>query len=102
MARHALVLGSSVHDKPDPSVPAQPAQFTDTAFRSDSQQECVKLKSIYLAPRASAIKEQDFSETVAARIEAPQRVSTRSVYEVSGPFLQSGSAAIRLTSEHLL
>ena len=34
-----------------------------------------------MAPRASAIKEQGFSEAVAARIEAPQRRSTRSVYE---------------------
>ena len=34
-----------------------------------------------MAPRASAIKEQGFSEAVAGRIEAPQRVSTRSVYE---------------------
>ena len=32
-------------------------------------------------PRALAIKEQGFSEEVAARIEAPQRGSTRSVYE---------------------
>ena len=34
-----------------------------------------------MAPRASKIKEQGFSEAVAARIEAPQRGSTRSVYE---------------------
>ena len=34
-----------------------------------------------MAPRASAIKKQGFSEAVAARIEAPQRGSTRSVYE---------------------
>ena len=34
-----------------------------------------------MAPRASAIKEQGFSEAVAANIEAPQRGSTRSVYE---------------------
>ena len=34
-----------------------------------------------MAPRASAIKEQGFSEAVAARIEAPQRGSTKSVYE---------------------
>ena len=38
-------------------------------------------KSPRLAPRASAIKEHDFSEAVAARIEAPQRKSTRSVYD---------------------
>ena len=34
-----------------------------------------------MAPRATAIKEQGFSKTVAARIEAPQTRSTRSVYE---------------------
>ena len=34
-----------------------------------------------MAPRTSAIKKQGFSEAVAARIEAPQRGSTRSVYE---------------------
>ena len=34
-----------------------------------------------MAPRATKIKEQGFSEAVAARIEAPQRRSTRSVYE---------------------
>ena len=34
-----------------------------------------------MAPRASAIKEQGFSKDVATRIEAPQRGSTRSVYE---------------------
>ena len=32
-----------------------------------------------MAPRASAIKEQGFSEAVAAGIKAPQRGSTRSV-----------------------
>ena len=41
-----------------------------------------------MAPRVSAIKEQGLSEAVAARIEAPQRGSIRSVYEASGPFLQ--------------
>ena len=34
-----------------------------------------------MAPRASAIKEQGFSEAVAALIKAPQRGSTSSVYE---------------------
>ena len=40
-----------------------------------------KPKSQCMAPRATAIKEQGFSEAVATRIEAPQRGSTRSVYE---------------------
>ena len=34
-----------------------------------------------MAPRASTIKEQGFSQVVATRIEAPQRRSTRSVHE---------------------
>ena len=37
--------------------------------------------STCLAPRFTAIKEQGFSEAVAAGIDAPQRGSTRSVYE---------------------
>ena len=78
MAKHAFVLGPSGHVKPDPNVPAQSA---NTALRSDSSQESDKSKSTCLAPRASAIKEQGFSEAVAARIEAPQRGSTRSIYE---------------------
>ena len=53
-------------------------------------------------PRATSIKEQGFSEAVAARIEAPQRGSTRSVYEASGPFLQIGASLIRWTSGHPL
>ena len=41
-----------------------------------------------LDARASAIKEQCFSEAMAAQIEAPQRGSTRSVYEVKWTFFK--------------
>ena len=41
-----------------------------------------------MTPRASTVEEQGLSEAVAARIEAPQRGSIRSVYEASRPFLQ--------------
>ena len=81
VAQHTLVLGSSDHVQSDPTEPAQPAQSVDTAFQSDPSQKSDKSKSPCMAPRATAIKEQSFSETVAARIEAPQRGSTRSVYE---------------------
>ena len=37
---------------------------------------------------------------MAARIEAPQRGSIRSVYEASGPFLHSDVSFIRWTSGH--
>ena len=79
--QHALVLGSSGHVQPNPSEPAQSAQPIDTALQSDPSQKSDKSKSPCMAPRASAIKEQGFSEAAAARIEAPQRGSTRSVYE---------------------
>ena len=81
VAQHALVLGPGDHVQPGPSQPSQPAQSTNTAFQSDPSQKSDQSKSPCLAPRATTIKEQGFSEAVAARIEAPQRRSTRSVYE---------------------
>ena len=71
-------FGSSDHVQSDPTEPAQPV---DTTFQSDPSQKSDKPKSPCMAPRATAIKEQGFSEAVATRIEAPQRGSTRSVYE---------------------
>ena len=81
VAQHALVLGLGDHVQSGPSQPAQPAQSADTALQSDPSQKSDKSKSPCLAPRTTKIKEQGFSEAVAARIEAPQRTSTRSVYE---------------------
>ena len=81
VAQHALVLGSSGNVQSDPLVSAQPAQSGVSTIQPDPAQELVKPKPTCLAPRATAIKEQGFSEAVAARIEAPQRGSTRSVYE---------------------
>ena len=80
VAKHALVLGSGDHVQPNPIEPAHSAQSTDSTLQSDPSQKSDKPKSPCMAPRASAIKEQGFSEAVAARIEA-QRGSTRSVYE---------------------
>ena len=71
-----LVPGSLDHAKSDSLVPAQHAHST---IQSDSSQESVKIRSACMAPRASAIKKQGFSEAVAAGIEAPQRGSIRSV-----------------------
>ena len=75
VVKHALVLGSSGHVQSDSTEPTQPAHET---IQLDSTQESVKPKSTCVVPRASAMKEQGFSEAVAARIEPPQR-STRSV-----------------------
>ena len=81
MAQHAFVLGSSGHVQKNPIELAQSAQPVDRALQSDPSQKSDKSKSPCMAPRASAIKEQGLSELVAARIKAPQRGSTRSVYE---------------------
>ena len=78
VAQYALVLGPSGHVQPDPTKPAQPV---NTTIQSDPSQKSDKPKSPCMVPRATAIKEQGFSEAVAARIDAPQRRSTRSVYE---------------------
>ena len=81
VAQHALVLGASGNVQSDPSVSAQPALSGISTIQPDLAQEFVKPEPTCLAPRATAIKEQGFSEAVAARIEAPQRGSIRSVYE---------------------
>ena len=62
MAQHALVYGPSGNVQSDPIMSAQPAQSFYSAVQSDP----VEPESSYLAPRASAIKEQGFSEAVAA------------------------------------
>ena len=81
MAQHALVLGLGDHVQSSPSQPSKSAQLADSALQSDPSQKSSQPKSPCMAPRATKIKEQGFSEAVAARIEAPQRRSTRSVYE---------------------
>ena len=81
VAQHALVLGPGSNVKPDPTVSAQHTQPSVSAIQPGPSQEPVESEPACLAPRASAIKEQGFSEAVATRIEAPQRGSTRSVYE---------------------
>ena len=81
VAQHALVLGPGDHVQSGPYQPAHPAQSVDSTLQSDPSQKSDKSESPCMAPRATAIKEQGFSQVVAARIEAPQRRSTRSVYE---------------------
>ena len=81
VAQHALVLGSSGNVQSNPTVSAQHTKLSVSAIQPGPSQEPVKSEPTCLAPRASAIKEQGFFEAVAARIETPQRGSTRSVYE---------------------
>ena len=86
VAQHALVLGSSGHVQPNPTEPAHLPNLL-SAIQSDPSQKSDKPEYPCRAPRASAIEEQDLSEAVAARIEAPQGDQS-DLYEASGPFLQ--------------
>ena len=81
VAQHALVLGPGGNVQPDSTMSSQHTKPSVPTIQPGPSQEPVESESACLAPRASAIKQQGFSEAVAARIEAPQRGSTRSVYE---------------------
>ena len=90
VAQLDMVLGPSGNVQPDPIAPASTAKPTDPTLQSGPSQESDKPKSPCMAPRATAIKEQGFSEAVATRIEAPQRGSTRSVYEAKWAIFTKG------------
>ena len=81
LAQHAMVLGPGGTVVSDSSLPTQSCRPSDTAIQQGASQESDQSKPTRLAPRAEAIKEQGFSNPVASRIEAPQRSSTRTVYE---------------------
>ena len=81
MAQHALVLGPSGAICEGSSLSSTPPRSSDPTFQQGTSQGSDKPKSPCLAPRAQTIKEQGFSSPVASRIEAPQRRSTRTVYE---------------------
>ena len=81
VAEHALVLGSGNHVHSNPSESTLSAKPPVTAIQSDPSPKSDKPESPCMASRAKAIKKQGFSKAMAERIEAPQRVSTRSVYE---------------------
>ena len=81
VAQHALVLGSGQHVCTGTSLPATSRDPVDRAIQSVSTQRSPRSQPTCLAPRASSIETQGFSDEVATQIEAPQRQSTRAVYE---------------------
>ena len=81
VAQHALVLGSSQHVCSDSSLPSKRGEPADPTVQSVSPQRSPRAQPPRLAPRASSIQAQGFSDEVATRIEAPQRQSTRAIYE---------------------
>ena len=70
VAQHALVLGPSHSIGPDSLQVPSAKGSSDTALQRAPSQEPQQSECACLAPRASAIQEQGFSDEVAARIEA--------------------------------
>ena len=76
-----MVLGPGQSFGSDSLQASTAGESGDTALRRSPSQEPQQSESTCLAPRASVIQEQRFSDEVAARIAAPQRLSTRAVYK---------------------
>ena len=81
VAQHALVLGSGQPFSSDSIQAPSSTRYGDTTLQRPCSQKSQQSESTCLAPRASLIQERGFSKEVAARIEAPQRQSTRAVYK---------------------
>ena len=81
LAQHAVVLGSSRPIIPDSPLSTQSSRSGDSTLQQGASQGSDQPQPSRMAPRAEAIKEQGFSSPGALRIEAPQRRSTRTVYE---------------------
>ena len=81
MAQHAMVLGPSQHVSSNSPLTSPSGESVHSTIQSVPAQRPPQLKSACLAPRATAIQQAGFSDEVATRIEAPQRRSTRAVYQ---------------------
>ena len=102
LAEHALVLGPSANVSAGPLQSSSKEGPGDSTLQRPGPQESQQPESACVAPRASIIQKQGFSEEVAARIGAPQRLSTRALYKSSGPFLSDGVKITRWTSSRPL
>ena len=94
VAQHAMVLGSGQHVSTDSPKSAESREPLDSTLQSVSSQGPSQSESACMAPRAFAIQQAGFSEEVATRIEAPQRRSTRAIYE------SKWSVFVRWCEEH--
>ena len=81
LAKHALVLGPGELVGSDSLHSSASKGPGDSTVQRSSSQEPRQSEPACVAPRASAIHKQGFSDEVAGRIEAPQILSTRAVYK---------------------
>ena len=81
VTKHAMLFGSGQHVGPNSPKSSESREPIDSTFQSVPSQRPSQSESACMAPRAFAIQQAGFSEEVATRIEAPQRRSTRAIYE---------------------
>ena len=81
LAQHSMVLGPSGSVVPDTHFSPKPPRCGDSTVQRGSSQGSSQPQPSRLAPRAEVIKKQGFSSPVVLCIEAPQRCSTRTIYE---------------------
>ena len=81
VAQNALVLGSSQSVNQAPITTSSLASSAKTTFQSEVPSESHVSESACLAPRHHSESLESFSEQVADRIKAPQRPSSRRLYE---------------------
>ena len=94
VAQHAMVLGSGQYVNTNSPKSAESREPIDSTLQSVSSQGPSQSEPACMAPRAFAIQQAGFSEEVATRIEAPQRRSTRAIYE------SKWSVFVRWCEEH--
>ena len=81
LARDALVLGPSAALNRDPSTTTSVNNPSQTVPPSCVPQQSTTSQPPHLVSRSRQLQEQDFSVEVAERVAAPQRSSTRTIYE---------------------
>ena len=95
LARDALVLGPSAALNRDPTA----APCVDNTPQAVPQlrvpQQPAAPQPPRLVSRSVQLQEQGFSVEVTERLAAPQRSSTRTIYQSSGPYLKNGAEKIR-------
>ena len=82
------------HVSPNSPKSSESRKPIDSTFQSVPSQRHSQSEPACMAPRALAIQQAGFSEEVATRIEAPQRRSTRAIYE------SKWSVFVRWCEEH--
>ena len=88
-SQHAVVLRQD-DVIPDPLAPSSATQPPNSTIQLVNSQRSPKPGPSHLAPRVSSIKDQGFSDQVAARIEVSKRSSARAIYNIKWSLLSDG------------